>query len=78
MAQQYKIRLKGQLSPAWASYFEGFKAENEENGETILTGEVTDQAALHGLLSLIRDLGIPLLEVRQIQSDAAQLHKASC
>jgi hypothetical protein len=76
MAQQYKIRLKSQLSQAWADYFDGFKLENGENGETILSGEVVDQAALHGLLTLIRDLGIPLLEIRQIQPEVFQLDRS--
>jgi hypothetical protein len=66
MAEKYTIRLKGHFNPSWADYFEGFSQQTSENGETILTGEVIDQTALHGFLTLIRDLGIPLLEVKQV------------
>lgn len=78
MTEQYQLRLKGHLSPSWASYFEGFRAIALENGETVLTGEVADQSALHGLLALIRDSGIPLLEVKQIQSEVSPIEKAGC
>ncbi|MBN9390943.1 MAG: hypothetical protein J0I20_23140 [Chloroflexi bacterium] len=69
MANQYEIRLKGHLSSQWASYFEGFKLVLGENGETVLTGEVIDQSALHGLLDRIRDLGLPLLAVNLLQNE---------
>ncbi|HEX2915777.1 MAG TPA: hypothetical protein VH186_33760 [Chloroflexia bacterium] len=75
MSEQYRIRLKAHFSATLASYFEGFSPQQVENGETILTGKVADQAALHGLLALIRDLGIPLLEVKQIQPGASLLEK---
>jgi hypothetical protein len=59
----YQIRLKGHLGPQWNTYFEGFTLKNSENGEALLTGVITDQAALHGVLAKIRDLGLPLLSV---------------
>jgi hypothetical protein len=62
----YQIRLKGHLGPQWATYFEGFTLTNSENGEALLTGLIGDQAALHGVLAKIRDLGLPLLSVNRI------------
>lgn len=59
----YKIRIKGHLDPQWTDWFEGLTITQEENGETLLTGLVVDQAALHGLLKRIRDLGMPLVSV---------------
>ncbi len=62
----YQIRLKGHLGPQWRTYFEGFSLKNSENGEALLTGMIMDQAALHGVLAKIRDLGLPLLSVNRI------------
>ena len=59
----YKIILKGHLDKNWAERFEGFTLTHESDGTTMLTGEIVDQAALHGLLKKIRDLGVPLLSV---------------
>jgi hypothetical protein len=59
----YEIRLKGHLDTRWANQFEGLTITLEENGNTLLSGPVTDQAALHGLLKKIRDLGMPLISV---------------
>ncbi|HVP22188.1 MAG TPA: hypothetical protein VMS73_10050 [Anaerolineaceae bacterium] len=59
----YQIRLKGHLGLQWSSWFEGLTITLEENGETILTGKVVDQAALYGLLKKVRDLGMTLLSV---------------
>ena len=61
----YQIRVKGQLGPGWTDWFEGLTITLEEGGETLLTGPVVDQAALHGLLRKVRDLGVPLLSVIQ-------------
>jgi hypothetical protein len=68
----YQIRLKGHLSPQWATYFDGFTLTNSENGEALLTGVITDQAALHGVLAKIRDLGLPLLSVNNIANGQAR------
>ncbi len=57
----YQIRIKGHLGRQWTNWFEGLTITLEDNGDTILTGPVVDQAALHGLLRKVRDLGIPLI-----------------
>ena len=67
----YQIRLKGHLGPQWAAYFEGFTLTNDGNGEALLTGVITDQAALHGVFAKIRDLGLPLLSVNRLASGEA-------
>lgn len=67
----YQIRLKGHLGPQWAACFDGFALTNSENGEALLTGMITDQAALHGVLARIRDLGLPLLSVNCLASGDA-------
>jgi hypothetical protein len=59
----YQIRVKGHLGPQWTDWFEGLSITLEEKGETLVTGPVVDQAALHGLLRRVRDLGVPLLSV---------------
>ena len=59
----YQIRLKGHLGRQWADWFGGLTVTLEDNGDTLLTGPVTDQAALFGLLRKVRDLGMPLLSV---------------
>jgi hypothetical protein len=63
----YQIRLKGHIASHRRRSFEDLTLTMEENGDTLLTGVVTDQAALHGLLRKVRDLGLPLLEVTHIQ-----------
>ena len=72
----YEIRLKGHLDHRWATWFEGLTLTREDNGETLLTGPVVDQAALHGLLRKVRDLGVPLLSVTRVrpsQDDGANV-----
>ena len=59
----YQIRIMGHLGREWTDWFEGLTITALDNGETLLTGAVVDQAALHGLLRKVRDLGIPLLSV---------------
>jgi hypothetical protein len=68
-AQFYEIRLMGHLGPRWGHQFEGLTITLEDDGNTLLSGPVADQAALHGLLRKVRDLGMPLVSVVQIQSD---------
>ena len=65
----YQIRLKGYLSSHWVDWFEGWAITLEEDGDTLLTGPVIDQAALHGLLKKVRDLGLPLVSVVPVQLD---------
>jgi len=62
----YEIRLKGALDDRWADWFGGLTIARDDKGETLLTGFVIDQAALHGLLRKVRDLGVLLLSVRRI------------
>ncbi len=64
----YHIRVKGHLSQQWMDWFEGFAISREEDGNTLLTGAIADQAALHGILKKIRDLGMPLLSVNPIET----------
>ena len=63
----YQIRIKGQLDPQWKVWFEGLTITQEEDGDTLLTGPVADQAALHGLLKKVRDLGLPLVSVSPVE-----------
>ena len=65
----YEIRVKGNLTPQWADWFDGFTFHPQENDETVLTGQVADQPALHGLLAKIRNLGLPLLSVKLVERD---------
>ena len=67
----YEIRIKGHLGHQWTDWFGGLTITLEENGDTLLTGPVVDQAALHGLLKKVRDLGMPLISVMGIESDQA-------
>ena len=62
-----EIRIKGHLADRWATWFGGLTITLEDNGDTILSGPVVDQAALHGLLKKVRDLGMPLLSVNHVE-----------
>jgi hypothetical protein len=72
----YKIRIKGHLGPEWSDWFEGLTVTLEEDGNTFLTGPVIDQAALHGLLKKVRDLGMPLLSVCPLENDSSTTPRA--
>jgi hypothetical protein len=65
-AMRYEIRVQGALDPGWSCWFGGLQITSEPTGVTVITGELIDQAALHGVLAKIRDLGLPLLLVRQL------------
>ncbi len=64
----YRIRVKGNLGQKWSDWFDGFTITLQANDETLLTGPVVDQAALHGLLAKIRDLGLPILLVKRVET----------
>ena len=68
---QYEIRVNGQLGTRWAAWFDGLAITSERDGTTVLRGPVVDQAALHGLLQKLRDVGIPLISLTQVPSDQA-------
>ncbi len=63
----YQIRIRGHLRPEWTDWFGGLAVTLEEDGDTLLTGRVVDQAELYGLLKKVRDLGMPLLSVNRIE-----------
>ena len=66
---RYEIRLQGRLDPRWAAWFDGLTLTTADDGTTALHGAVADQAALHGLLQKVRDLGLPLLSVTQLRPE---------
>ena len=65
MADTYRIRVKGHLDDRWSDWLEGLDVRQQEDGTTLLVGPVIDQAALHGVIGRIRDLGVPLLSLRR-------------
>jgi len=67
----YQIRLKGELGAEWADWFDGLTITLEEQGNTLITGQALDQAALHGLLKKVRDLGMPLISVSPLEHGQA-------
>ncbi len=73
----YQIRLKGHLGRHWTDWFDGLTITLEDNGETLLTGPVVDQAALHGLLRKVRDVGMPLLSVVGVKPGWADTSETS-
>lgn len=72
----YQIRIKGHLGQQWMDWFDGLTITLEEDGNTLIVGTVVDQAALHGLIKKVRDLGLPLLSVNPIESAQAQKPKS--
>jgi hypothetical protein len=66
----YQIRLRGQLGQLWSDWFEGLAITWDDNGDTLLTGRVADQSALHGLLRKIRDLGVTLVSINRLDACA--------
>jgi hypothetical protein len=72
-AGYYRIRVKGHLAPRWATRFDGMTLTQQDDGTTLIQGLVVDQAALHGLLQRVRDTGLPLVSVTQVQPDQPYL-----
>ncbi len=66
----YEIRIRGHLDRRWVAWFEEMTITQLENGETVLSGPLADQAALYGLLRKVRDLGLPLLSVTRVEADS--------
>ena len=68
-AGRYEIRLQGHLHSRWAAWFDALSLTNEPDGTTLISGLVVDQAALHGLLQKVRDVGLPLVSVTSVDPD---------
>jgi hypothetical protein len=66
---RYELRVQGVLDPGWSAWFEDLQVTSDQAGQTTIAGPVTDQAALHGLLTKVRDLGLELLSVRRLDPD---------
>jgi hypothetical protein len=73
-ADWYEIRVQGRLDPRWSTYFDGVHLTPDGDGTTVLTGRVVDQAALHGLLAGLRDLGLPLISVARVDHEPDHPH----
>ena len=71
----YEIRVRAHLDARWANRFEGLTITLEDNGDTLLSGPLADQAALHGILKIVRDLGLTLLSVNSIEPDTREVRK---
>ena len=69
----YQIRIKGHLDSQWSDWFEGLTITLEEDGNTLLSGPVADQVALHGLIKKVRDLGMPLVSVSPVEPGQADV-----
>jgi hypothetical protein len=67
-SQTYEIRIQGRLDDRWTAWFDGMELVTAGDGSTLIRGEVVDQAALHGLIQKVRDLGLPLLSVTDQQT----------
>jgi hypothetical protein len=69
----YQIKIKGHVDQGWSDWFEGMSISIGDNGDTLVRGSVADQAALHGLLRKVRDLGMPLLSVTCVEDDTGEV-----
>jgi hypothetical protein len=67
--KSYEIRVKGHLADRWTTWFDGLTIRPEPDGSTVITGPIADQAALHGVLHRLRDVGIPLISLTEVPSD---------
>ena len=71
--ETYEIRIQGHLEGRWSAWFDGMELIAADDGSTLIRGQVADQAALHGLLAKVRDLGLPLLSVQRISCGVRKL-----
>ena len=71
-AGRYEIRLTGRLDAHWGAWFDGLTVDHERDGTTVISGPIADQAALHGVLQRVRDLGLPLVSVTRVDTDQSQ------
>ena len=69
LSGRYAIRIKGHLDQRWADWFDGLSFAHDDDGTTLLAGALADQAALHGVLNKLRDLGLPIISVQSLDSD---------
>ena len=67
-AGRYEIRLTGHLNARWTAWFDGLTVSRETEGTTVISGQIADQAALHGVLQRVRDLGLPLISVTRVEA----------
>lgn len=68
----YQIRVRGRIDPRWSAWFDGLDLSADGDGDTVVRGRVRDQAALHGLLARLRDIGLPLISVVRVEPDRTQ------
>ena len=73
MKSHFQIRFKGHLDPSWSSWFDGLTITHEENGQSVLSGPLPDQAALYGILEKARNLNLTLIAVSETSSSAANI-----
>lgn len=71
----YRIKLEGNLNPAWSEWFDGWQITPDDDGATLLTGQVSDQSELHGVLARIRDLNLTLVFIHRIEEPASHGRK---
>ena len=76
-AGEYEIRLDGHLDDRWAAWFDGLTLTHESDGTTVVHGPIVDQAALHGLLQRVRDLGLPLISVNSLEPHQTDSHRST-
>jgi hypothetical protein len=72
MTDTYRIRVHGHIDDRWSDWFDGLTIERQADGTTLMAGTIADQAALHGVLARIRDLGLPLLDVSRLTDTAGR------
>jgi hypothetical protein len=77
MVETYRFRVSGHLDDRWSDWFGGLDLQRQDDGTTVLVGPVVDQAALHGVIARIRDLGLPLLSVNRLMESYGRAYGGS-